>query len=176
MNISDISHIEVAFSPNKSGSRQKFVLTVVADGRLSRSVCLPGIRPAVRLRRTWFQFSASGSGTFVFVFTRLFKKVPSQRCFYQKLSYHLSKVHDFLPQWHHQIKGNNDVINKISSSLRGAHKASFYRVFLFRPHFMKQTFLQTYIRISLAREIPTTSPFDCLLNKSNHNKVKTLWF
>ena len=43
-------HIEVAFSPNKSGSRQKFVLTVVADGRLQRSVCLLGARPAVQLQ------------------------------------------------------------------------------------------------------------------------------
>ena len=68
----NILHIEARFSRGRSGSRQKFVLTVVADGRLQRSVCLPGIRPAVRLRRTWFQFSASRSGTFVFVFTRLF--------------------------------------------------------------------------------------------------------
>ena len=49
-------------------------------------------------------------------------------------------------------------------------------ILVFRPLFMKQTFLQTYVRISLAREIPTTSPFDCLLNKRDHNKVKTLWF
>ena len=66
-------HIEVAFSPNKSGSRQKFVLTVVADGRLKRSVCLLGARPAVRIQSSSRHFpDPAQKSTFFLFMTREF--------------------------------------------------------------------------------------------------------